>query len=261
MVVGYGEARTMENKKHIPQHSSHPGGDTQFWRDERVQKYDYQQSLLSEKKDEVLTNIVRIVNYFCKQNSISSPQILDIGCGPGTPMTLSAYILDKVSNSIVIGVDSSDQMIEAAKSNLTLKYGQRFHGYIGDFNTAKFWISDISHRYDFVVSNGTLHYLSDRRRTPFFREVFNHTKDDGVLVCCMANCSTIPEIVEMGNLFRVEFTYNQLGELRRPDNFQEFRKRFEETDRRANINWRSRGVWIEAMRRAGFKRADTVWHL
>jgi len=65
----------------------------------------------------------------------------------------------------------------------------------------------------------------------------------------------------MADLFRVEFTYSQLEEGRRSDDFQEFRKRFEETDRKANINWQSVKVWMDTLREAGFKGVEMVWHL
>ena len=176
-------------------------------------------------------------------------------------MTLSAHILDRVIKSVLVGVDSSDQMVEAAKGILIPKYSQRFSSFISDFNSDDFWIPEINNKYDFIVSSGTLHYLSDKRRRPFVKEVFDHTRNNGVFVCCLANCSAVPEIAEMGHLFRAEFTYSQLEEERQPINFVEFRKRFEETDKRANINWQSHGVWLDAMQSAGFKGVDVVWHL
>ncbi|UCB44138.1 MAG: class I SAM-dependent methyltransferase [Dehalococcoidales bacterium] len=251
----------MENRRNNSQQASHPGGDTQFWQDERVQKYDYQQQLLSEKKEDVQANITRIVNYFCQLHSIGEPKILDVGCGPGTPMTLSSYILDRVPRSILVGVDSSEQMVEAAKGILVPKYGNRFSSFVSDFNSDSFWMPEIDSKYDFIVSSGTLHYLSDKRTLPFMKEIFNHIKDRGVFVSCMGSHPTIQEIAEMVHLFRVEFTYNQLEEEKRPREFPEFKKIFEETDRKANVNWRSSKDWLGAIQSAGFRKVDIVWHL
>ena len=251
----------MENQTNVSKQPSHSGGDIRFWQDERVRRYDYQQSLISEKKQEVQANITRILAYFCKIHSIVEPKILDIGCGPGTPLTLSRYILDKLPGSVVLGVDSSDQMIKAANKNLVPRYGGQFSGYVNDFNSDGFWTAEIDRNYNFIVSSGALHYLSDQRRRPFLKEVFGHLEDNGILVACIGNRSMVPEITEMEHIFRIEFTYGQFGEGRRPKDFQEFRKKFEETDKKANINWQSYRVWLDAMRGAGFKGVDIVWHL
>ncbi len=251
----------MGNQQDISQHTPHLGGDTRFWRDSMVDKYEYQQSLLSEKKEEVLRNITRIVNYFCKMYSVDNPTFLDVGCGPGTALTLSNYILQEVPKSILIGVDSSSQMIEAANKNLFPQYGNRFSGYTSNFNTSDFWVSEIDRNYDFIVSSGALHYLSDQRRGTFFKEVHVHLENNGVFIACIANRSIIPEIAEMEHIFRLEYTYNKFEEDKRPQDFEEFRKRFEEEDRKANINWQNPAVWLNTMQRGGFKRVDVVWHL
>jgi len=239
----------------------HSGGDTQFWRDDMVKEYERKQSLVSEKKKEFLKNIARIVNYFCELRSITNPKVLDIGCGPGSPTTSSAYVLEQVHGSTVAGVDSSDQMIEAAKRNLIPEYGKRFSGFVSDFNTGVFWISEIDNKYDFIVSSSALHYLSDKRRVPFLNEIYNHIEDGGALVCSLGNRSAVTDIADMEHLFRIEFTYSHLDKEKRPQDFQEFKKSFEETDAKANINWQSPGTWLDAMRRTGFKGVDIVWHL
>lgn len=248
----------MKNRQGTSKNFSHPGGNLEFWKDERVKKYDYYQSLLSEKKEEVLGNIIRIILYFCRIHSVANPMLLDVGCGPGT---LSARILNEVSNSTVIGVDSSKRMIETANKNLLPKYSQRFSSYVSNFNSNDFWISRIDREHDLIASSYALHYLSDQRRKTFFKEVFDHLKDNGVFVASIANSSMIPEITEMEQVFRIEFTYNKLQEANRPQSFGEFRKSFEEKDKKANINWQSPMEYLDSIKSAGFKKVDTVWHL
>lgn len=251
----------MSNQQDISQHTPHPGGDTGFWQDSMVDRYEHQQSLLSEKKEEVLRNITRVANYFCQMYSVDKPKFLDVGCGPGSTHTLSNYILQEVPESILIGVDSSSQMIEAANKSLVSQYGNRFSGYSTNFNTGDFWIPEIDMSYDFILSSGALHYLSDQRRDIFFREVHSHLKNNGVFIACIANRSTFSEIAEMEHVFRLEYTYNKFEEGERPRSFEEFRKRFEDEDKKANINWQSFTVWLNAMQRGGFKGVDVVWHL
>ncbi len=251
----------MNGRDKIPDSVSHSGGKPEFWKDELVREYEHHQYLVSEKKEEVLDNITRIIIYFCRLYSIDNPLILDVGCGPGSRTTLCAYVLEKVHNSIVVGVDSSKEMIQAAKKNLTANNKERFSGYLSDFNSDRFWIPEVDKQYDFVVSSGALHYLSDKRRRPFFGEVFDHLKDNGVLGACMGNMSMVPEITKMEHLFRVQFTYNRLEETRRPQDFEEFKKSLEEKDKKARINWQNHSEYLNCMKDAGFTRADIVWHL
>ena len=251
----------MNGRDKIPDSVSHSGGKPEFWKDELVREYEHHQYLVSEKKEEVLDNITRIIIYFCRLYSVDNPLILDVGCGPGSRTTLCAYVLRKVHNSVVVGVDASKEMIQAATENLTTGKKEGLSGYLSDFNSDRFWIPEIDNKYDFIVSSGALHYLSDRRRRPFLKEVFAHLKDDGALVACIGNMSAVPEIAEMEHLFRVEATYNQLEETKRPQDVEEFKKAFEEKDKKANINWQSHSEYLNCMKDAGFAKAEIVWHL
>ncbi|MBN2240185.1 MAG: class I SAM-dependent methyltransferase [Dehalococcoidales bacterium] len=249
------------NKNNTSPDRQHPGGNVNFWRNEIVERYDIQRSLISEKNDELLSIIIRAVNYFIRVRSIEGPRILDIGCGPGSRMTLSRKVLSSVSGSVLVGVDASPEMIKTANEYLSQDFGLRFSGFVGDFNSDNFWTPEIDAEYNFIVSNSALHYLSDTRRIPFMKECFNHLGENGVLVVCVGNRSDVMEIADMESLFRVEYTYNRLDERNRLDDFEEFKRRFEETEARANINWSSAGTWLKAMHDAGFKGADIIGHV
>jgi len=249
----------MSNPEKQSDYNSHPGGDTEFWQDDWVKQYDRRQALVVEKKQEVLNSMVRIVAYFCQKRAIKNPTILDVGCGPGT---LSAPLLDKLPNSTVVGVDASEQMVEAARRNLVPEYETRFSGYVCDFNSDDFWISSIEKEYDFIVSSIALHYLSDTRRQRFFVEIFNHLDGQGIFVACIGNRSGVSEIAEMEHSFRAEFLWNNLDQTKRPESFEDFKKDFiEEKETKANINWQSPEEYLDCMRNAGFKMVDIVWHL
>lgn len=239
----------------------HPGGNPEFWSTERVKKYDYYQSLISEQKEEMTNNIVRIVDYFCKTRSMDSPRVLDVGCGPGTPGTLSSRIVERIPNSFVFGVDSSDEMIYEANKNLTVKYPNRFFGYVGNFNTKEFWLPEIDITYDFIVSSVALHYLSDERRELFFIEVYNRLRTGGVFVASIGVCSEVQETAQMTDYFTTEFLHQQLEKERGPQDFEEVRKRRAEQNAKASINWHSPKEYIDSLRMAGFEKVDLVWHL
>ena len=113
----------MSNSEKQSDYNSHLGGNPKFWQDDWVKQYDRRQALIVEKKQDVLDSMVRILAYFCEKRAAQHPTILDIGCGPGT---LSALLLDRFPTSTVVGVDVSDQMIEAARRNLASGHGEHF---------------------------------------------------------------------------------------------------------------------------------------
>ena len=241
--------------------TNHPGGNKDYWQDDIVEKYEDQQALSSENKAERLSLIIRIIRYLCNMNSIFSPAILDIGCGPGTATTLSKYLLEGIPGCSVIGIDSSEQMLEVATSRLRREYGDRFSGYIADFNSIDFWKPEIDRKYDFIVSFASMHYLSDKRIEPFLREIYERITDNGIFIAAIGNHSEGRRIAEMESLFRIQFAYSQIDESRKPPDFQAFKTRFEDTDKKANINWRSPEKWLHSIRSAGFDEVDIVFHL
>ena len=177
----------------------HPGGNPEFWKDDAVRDYDRRQALIAEGKGEALDAVVRILAYFHSLNPTREPLILDIGCGPGT---LSTRILDAFETCVLVGVDASDQMVDAARRNLKPKYGDRFDCYTGDFNSNGFWAPEVDRVYDYVVSSGALHYLSDMRRPVFLAECYAHLRDGGAFVANVGTCSENLEVVRMQETFR-----------------------------------------------------------
>jgi SAM-dependent methyltransferase len=240
---------------------SHSGGNKNFWQKDRVDNYDYIQSLLSEKKTEVQENIARIIRYFSNSRRITHPDILDIGCGPGTPITTARYVLEKVPECKLVGVDGSAEMIAKSNANLSSVFGGRFTGMVGDFNSDRFWNSEINRKYDFIISSSALHYLSDQRRKPFFHEVYDHLNDKGVFIASIAGHSANSIIGEMEQTFRFEYTFNKMAEQGRANDFTEFRRTAEAKDTQAKINWQSSDVWRSAIKQAGFSGVEIVWQL
>jgi cyclopropane fatty-acyl-phospholipid synthase-like methyltransferase len=251
----------MRLSEELAENCPHGGGNKNFWRNERVDNYDAIQTVLSEKKAEEQKNIVRIIRYFCDNRQITNPTILDIGCGPGTPITIVRDILEKIPECTLIGADGSEEMVAKANANLTSIFGGRFTGIVSDFNSDRFWASQTNQKYDFIVSSSALHYLSDQRRKPFFREVFEHLNDKGVFIAGIACCETNSDIGEMEQIFRFEYTYNKMKELGRATDFAEFKRSAEATDAKAKINWQSPDIWLSAIRGAGFSSAGTVWQV
>jgi len=256
------------NKKNS--HSFNKGGNTRFWKGKEVNEYDKNQKMSVEHKDEVLNNMERIYRFFVKKYDISSVRILDIGCGPGT---LSLQLLDSIGDCKIIGVDSSKQMIELSKNRLENYIPGRYSSYISDFNTENFWIPKIDKKYDFIVSSLALHYLSDERREAFFKEIYDHLKENGVFIGCIGNLSNVPVIREMEQIFKAEYAYKNkiqqvndfggLGSLVSLDdseNFDTFLTKSKNRQKEMNINWRSPKDYLMALKNAGFEKSEIVWH-
>ena len=94
-------------------------------------------------------------------------RILDIGCGDGV---LTARLAELVPEGHVLGIDSSQGMIEAAsklrRNNLDFK--------LQDINSL-----DYREEFDLVFSNATLHWIKDHRR--LLDNCFNALKKGGAL--------------------------------------------------------------------------------
>lgn len=80
-------------------------------------------------------------------------RVLDLGCGPGT---LTRTLLDRWPGARVQGVDSSPEMVEAARSLAADAGRDRFDVELGDLRT---WEPAGGERFDVVVSNATLQWV------------------------------------------------------------------------------------------------------
>jgi trans-aconitate 2-methyltransferase len=82
-------------------------------------------------------------------------RVLDLGCGPGT---LTRTLLDRWPGARVLGVDSSPEMVAAARSLATADGQARFDVELGDLRT---WESAAGERFDVVLSNATLQWVPE----------------------------------------------------------------------------------------------------
>ncbi|MDY6966515.1 MAG: class I SAM-dependent methyltransferase [Halobacteriota archaeon] len=212
-----------------------------------------------EYKDELLENIVRVTQFFVKKYHTQFPTILDIGCGLGT---LSTLLLDSLDNCKIVGVDSSEEMIEESNRRLKKYIPDRYSSHISNFNFKNFWTPEIDRKYDFIVSSLALHYLSDERRSAFFSEIHEHLKENGVFIACIGNLSKISEIREMEEIFKAEYAYkNVTWQENDPDDFESFLNESKDRQREMKINWRIPEDYLTALKDADFEKYDIVWHI
>jgi trans-aconitate 2-methyltransferase len=111
--------------------------------------------------------------------------ILDLGSGDGT---LTAQLASLVPRGRVLGIDSSQSMIDAARRqrqpNLTFA--------LLDINNLVY-----EAEFDLIFSNATLHWLPDHRN--LLHRAFRALRQDGILRWSFAadgNCSTFSRIVQ-----------------------------------------------------------------
>ncbi|WP_379965655.1 class I SAM-dependent methyltransferase [Epilithonimonas sp. UC225_85] len=105
---------------------------------------------------------------FCNEIKNSVPAILDIGCGPGN---ISKYILNKIENADILGIDYSEKMIQLAKKNVPKA---RFE----EMDCRE--INQINKKFDAVISGFFLPYLNKKETDIFFSNVKSLLKDNGV---------------------------------------------------------------------------------
>lgn len=110
--------------------------------------------------------------------------ILDLGCGDGG---LTEQLAQLVPNGKVLGIDSSEGMIDTARERIkdNLVFLQM------DINTI-----DFQSMFDVVFSNAALHWIKDHER--LLKNTYSALKENGILLWDFAgdgNCSNFFEVV------------------------------------------------------------------
>lgn len=105
---------------------------------------------------------------FCDGIKVSSPSILEIGCGPAN---ISKYIFNKIPDADIFGIDYSGKMIELAKKNVP---------------NGKFEVMDcrdinkIENRFDAVICGFCLPYIDSKETDNFLSSINDLLKNNGV---------------------------------------------------------------------------------
>ena len=235
---------------------NHQGGNTSFWSKEQVTQYNQRQEMISEAKAENINNIKRIYIYFKRIHQIKNASVLDIGCGPGT---VSGLILREDESASVTGIDSSPEMIKTAETCMEELFPGRFSGVNANFNERSFW-DNINREFDFILSSGAMHYLSDKRIKEFISEIYSHLTSNGIFIASIGTRSSFNAIAEMQKRFMAEFTYSKLSNKRKQkQQIDEFQNSYIEQEAKANINWKPAEYYLDALNEVGFESSDIVF--
>lgn len=100
--------------------------------------------------------------------AIDPADIIDIGCGPGNS---TACLAEKFPNAKILGIDSSPDMLEAAKSNLP-----QTEFILCDAGRE---LNSLGKKFDIVFSNACIQWIPDHDK--LIPEMLGLLKDGGVL--------------------------------------------------------------------------------
>jgi trans-aconitate 2-methyltransferase len=113
---------------------------------------------------------------------ISPARILDLGCGPGNSTAVCAQ---RWPTALIVGLDSSAEMIESARTNQP--NGSWLVGDIGE------WIRQpigVEHEIDLIFSSAALQWVEDHAR--LFPRLMNKLAPGGVFACQMPAYDAVP---------------------------------------------------------------------
>ncbi len=136
------------------------------------------------------------------QVALASPAVIyDLGCGPGN---VTALLSKRWGEAIVIGVDSSETMLDRARNehpSIEWKLGA-----IDDFSPAS--------KGNLIFSNAALHWLDDHEA--LFPKLLNELRPGGVLAVQMPNNFNAPSHQTLYDLAQSDQWLDKLGHLVRP---------------------------------------------
>lgn len=122
----------------------------------------------------------------CELNLKGTEHILDLGCGDGA---LTNLLAEQARDGLVIGIDSSKNMIELARETYKAK----------NIKFIKMGINDIDfeNEFDVIFSNAALHWIKDHHK--LLTKVLKAIKPAGVIRFNFAgegNCSNFFEVIK-----------------------------------------------------------------
>lgn len=113
--------------------------------------------------------------------------VLDAGCGTGR---LTAELLERLPDGHVIALDRSQNMLDAARENLTPRFGDRVTFVLADLQEVR--PEEIGEPVDVIFSTASFHWVKDHPR--LFANLYQVLKPGGWLV---AQCGGGPNLAAL----------------------------------------------------------------
>lgn len=225
------------------------GGDLNYWSADQIRSFEFMQQLGVPQKSDMLNVMMNLLTL-----KKTKPRFLEIGCGLGG---FSRMILKKYPKASFVFLDGSPAMMLNVKKRLS-RYKINATFLQRDINDSH-WFDKGSGLFDAVVSSWCLHYLSDNRRKPFFKEIHQLLKQSGVFIY---SCSIQPEnntFLHLYNDLEIARIKTSLIKLGMEITDKQIKAMADKRHRQARINPASFDEYLAMMRQAGFATSGCVW--
>jgi len=225
------------------------GGDLTYWSADQIKSFEFMQKLGVPQKSEMLKFMINLLPF-----KKAKPRFLEIGGGLGV---FSRMILKKYPQARFVFSDGSSGMIFNAKKRLS-KYKSNITFLQRDINHTD-WFEGITGSFDAIVSSWCLHYLSDGRRKPFFKEIYKLLKPSGIFIY---GCSIQPEskkYLHLYNVFETSRIQNDLKKIGMEVTKNQIKAMADKGHSKARINPAYFDEYLKLMKSAGFSSSGCVW--
>ena len=225
------------------------GGDILYWSQEKIKLFEFMQKMGVPRKTDMLNVMISVLSL-----KKTKPRILEVGGGLGA---FTRMVFKKYPSAQLVFTDGSPDMLLNAEKRLR-RYKKQLTLSQIDINDPS-WHRDIKGTFDAVVSSWCLHYLSDARQKPFFREIYHRLKPGGIF---LFSCSVDTESRKFLSL------YNRLEITRVKESFQkqgleitegQIRAMANKGHRKARINPAQFETYFSLIRKAGFSTSECIW--
>jgi len=227
----------------------HRGGDISYWSKDRIQLFNFMQSLGVPRKDDMLRVMISVLSF-----SHRRPRLLEIGGGLGA---FTGMVLKKFPDARLVFVDGSEDMICNARRRLR-RYRADPTFIQTDINQPG-WYKQISGLFDAVVSTWCIHYLADDRQKPFFREVYRLIRPAGLF---LFSCSIHPparKFLQMYNGLEIKRIQQSFKKQGMDISVEQIKEMARKGHNRARINPACFDTYCLLMKQAGFSASACVW--
>lgn len=137
-----------------------------------------------------------------KMDLKGSETVLDIGCGDGK---VTSEIATHLIKGCIIGIDSSEDMIELAQETFPVEKYPNLHFILKDFQHINY-----VQKFDIAFSNAALHWIKGHRN--ILKRIQKSLKPSGKILIQMGGKDNAKEILEIANSMIKEDKYNSYFE-------------------------------------------------
>ena len=161
-----------EVRKHYAEVATTPDHDFHFHTGRRAaRQVGYDDALLSDLPDDVLASFAGVANPFYFGVPRAGETVLDVGSGAGVDALIAAAAVGDAGR--VIGVDMTDEMLEAARENAAAIGAANVEFRKGLAERLPVEAGSV----DLVISNGVLNLMLDKYAA--YRQIFRALKPGG----------------------------------------------------------------------------------